>query len=135
MLSCDPKNISQEKQFGPKCNPIFSCKINTHIFSHVQVSFFDACNAEMKYYSSHKIILKFRKLKHDYVVSYKLTLSYDLLKSLLLYIFLFYFLTILLFFLFCFYLPFTISTFKDNVSLKREGRGGVTNAVQFWDPM
>ena len=94
MFSCDPKSISQETQFGPKCNPIFSCKINIHIFSHVQVSFFDACNAEVKYYSSHKIILKFRKLKHDYVVSYKLTLSYDLLKSLLLYIFLFYFLTI-----------------------------------------
>ena len=28
-----------------------------------------------------------------------------------------------LFFLFCFYLPFTKSTFKDNVSLDREGEG------------
>ena len=93
MFSCDPKSISQEKQFGTKSNLIFACKINIHIFSHVQVSFFDACDAEMKYYSSHKIIFKFRKLKHDYVVSYKHTLSYDLLKSLLLYVFVFYFLT------------------------------------------
>ena len=93
MFSCDPKSISQEKQFGPKCNLIFACKIDIHIFSDVQVRFFDACNAEVKYYSSHKIIFKFRKLNHDYVVSYKLTLSHDLLKSLLLYIFVFCILT------------------------------------------
>ena len=37
--------------------------------------------SNLKYYSSNKIILKFRKLKQDYVVSYKLTLGYDLLKS------------------------------------------------------
>ena len=35
----DPKSISEEKEFGPKCNLIFACKINIHIFSHVQVSF------------------------------------------------------------------------------------------------
>ena len=78
----------------------------------------------LKYNSSHKIILKFRKLKHDYVVSYKLTLGYDLPKSPLLYIFnCFLFFNYLLFFLIYFYLPFTISTFKDNVSFDREGEG------------
>ena len=40
--------------------------------------FFDACNADVKYKSSHKIILKVIKLKHDYMVSHKLTLGYDL---------------------------------------------------------
>ena len=80
MFSCDPKSISQEKQFGPKCNLIFACKINIH-------SFFDECNADVKHNSSHKIILKFRKLKDYYVVSYKFTLDYDLPKSPLLYIF------------------------------------------------
>ena len=124
MLSCDPKSISQEKQFGPKCNLIFACKINIHIFSHVQVSCLRSCNADVKYNSSHKIILKFRKLKHDYdyVVSYKLwVMTYQ---NHLCYIFsiVFYF-SMIHFFLFSFYLPFTISTFKDNVSFDREGEG------------